>query len=40
MTAPSAICVRSLEKTYGGPAPKRALKGIDLDITQGRCLVF
>ncbi|GAK34642.1 putative ABC transporter ATP-binding protein YadG [alpha proteobacterium Q-1] len=35
MTAPSAICVRSLEKTYGGPAPKRALKGIDLDITQG-----
>ena len=35
MTAPSAICVRSLEKTYGGPEPKRALKGIDLDIAQG-----
>ncbi|GEQ98993.1 ABC transporter ATP-binding protein [Iodidimonas gelatinilytica] len=35
MTSPSAIHVRSLEKTYGGPSPKRALKGIDLDIPQG-----
>lgn len=31
----SAISVKALEKVYGGPVPKRALNGIDLDIPQG-----
>ncbi|RMD87814.1 MAG: ABC transporter ATP-binding protein [Alphaproteobacteria bacterium] len=31
----AAISVRGLEKIYGGRSPKRALKGIDLDIPQG-----
>lgn len=31
----SAISVKALEKVYGGAVPKRALKGIDLDIPQG-----
>lgn len=31
----SAISVKALEKVYGGPVPKRALKSIDLDIPQG-----
>ncbi len=35
MNREPAISVRGLEKTYGGRSPKRALKGIDLDIPQG-----
>ena len=31
------ICVRKLVKTFG---PRRALRGLDLDVTAGQCLAI
>ena len=38
-----AIAARGVAKTYTGPrggAPKQALKGFDLDIPAGTCLLY